>query len=59
MACEHCVRAVTQAVEALPGVSGVKADLSAGAVTVCHDAAIQPVEAIRAAIEAEGYAAMG
>jgi copper chaperone len=52
MTCEHCVRAVTAAVSALPGVGGVTVDLTAGRVRVegAPDAA-----AVKAAIEEEGY----
>lgn len=52
MTCEHCVRAVTQAVRALPGVEDVSVDLEHGRVTVTG----QPDEkAVRAAIAEEGY----
>jgi copper chaperone len=30
MSCQHCVRAVTKALEAIPGVTDVKVDLSRG-----------------------------
>jgi copper chaperone CopZ len=33
MTCEHCVRAVTEELEALPGVSSVRVNLKAGGVT--------------------------
>ena len=52
MTCEHCRRAVTQAVSALPGVASVLVDLAAGRVQVEG----QPDPAtVRDAIEAEGY----
>ena len=52
MTCGHCVKAVTKAVEALPGVERVEVDLAAGRVTVvgAADAAL-----VRKAIETEGY----
>jgi copper chaperone len=52
MTCGHCVKAVTKAVEALPGVERVEVDLAAGRVTVAG-----AVEAalVRKAIETEGY----
>ena len=53
MTCEHCVRAVTDAVAALPGVSGVAVDLGGGRVRV--EGEPDPAS-VRAAIEAEGYA---
>lgn len=52
MTCEHCVRAITQAVKALPGVEGVSVDLARGDVTVTGT----PSErAVRDAIAEEGY----
>ena len=52
MSCDHCVRAVSAAVRAVPGADGVAVDLDAGLVRVdgTPDAA-----SVRAAIEAEGY----
>ena len=55
MSCEHCVKAVTSAAGALPGVSGVSVDLAGKTVTVEHDPAQSPLAAISAAIEEEGY----
>ena len=52
MTCEHCVRAVTGAVGALPGVSDVTLDLVAGRV---HVAGQTDPAAVKAAIEQEGY----
>ena len=52
MTCAHCVRAVTEAVAGLPRVAAVRVDLAAGAVRIEGDADEQ---AVRAAIEAEGY----
>ncbi|MFC7677096.1 cation transporter [Mycolicibacterium sp. GCM10028919] len=52
MTCGHCVSAITSAVSALPGVTGVDVDLEAGSVRVegTPDAA-----AVTAAIEDAGY----
>jgi len=52
MSCGHCVASITTAVTALPGVTGVDVDLTAGAVRVdgTPDAA-----AVTAAIEDAGY----
>ncbi len=52
MTCEHCVRAVTDAVCALPGVVGVAVDLGAARVKVQGE---PDPAAVRAAIENEGY----
>ena len=53
MTCEHCVRAVTRAVEAVPGVAAVRVDLARGLVDVQGDANPQDVAA---AVVEEGYA---
>ena len=52
MTCEHCVKAVSKAVRAVPGAEAVAVDLARGIVTVegHPDAA-----AVRAAITEEGY----
>lgn len=55
MSCEHCVRAVANAVGALPGVAGVSVDLAAKTVSVEHDAAQCPLERIRLEIQDQGY----
>lgn len=52
MSCGHCERAVIQAIQALDPVAQVRVDLAAGTVRV--DSALDE-QAIRAAIEAEGY----
>lgn len=55
MACEHCVKAITNAVGALSGVSGVSVDLEGKAVTVDHDPDQAPVQTIKSEIEDQGY----
>lgn len=55
MSCEHCVRAVREEVGAVAGVREVDVDLATKAVLVHGDAPDDA--AIRAAIEAAGYAA--
>ena len=55
MSCDHCVKAVTNAVNALPGIGSVAVDLNAGTVTVEHDPGITDVAGIRAEIEDQGY----
>lgn len=59
MACEHCVRAVTNAVGALPGVGSVSVDLGQKTVAVQFDSAKSTVENIVAAIEDQGYDVVG
>jgi len=55
MSCEHCVKAVTGAVGALPGVSDVVVDLDAKTVTIEHDPNKTDVANINSAIEDQGY----
>jgi copper chaperone len=55
MSCEHCVKAVTNAVTALPGVTGVQVDLKGKTVTVDHDPAQSPLAKIQFEIEEQGY----
>jgi len=54
MSCEHCVAAVSASVGELAGVSGVDVDLANGNVVVRGSDV--DGEAVRAAIEAAGYA---
>lgn len=55
MSCSHCVNAVTKAVTALEGVSGVSVDLEGKTVTVDYDADQVSLESVKEAIEEEGY----
>jgi copper chaperone len=52
MTCGHCVSAITSAVSALPGVTGVDVDLEEGSVRVEGTPA---ADAVTAAIEDAGY----
>lgn len=54
MSCEHCVKAITKAVSALPGASDVTVDLKAKTVTVEHDQALS-LDKIKYEIEEQGY----
>ncbi|MFI5832231.1 heavy-metal-associated domain-containing protein [Micromonospora sp. NPDC051300] len=58
MTCEHCVRAVTGELSALPGVDEVRIDLAAGTATVTSDGPL-PVESVRAAVDEAGYELVG
>jgi copper ion binding protein len=53
MTCGHCVMAVTQEVEQIPGVTGVDVDLQAGRVVV-HGEGFSD-QAIREAVDEAGY----
>lgn len=59
MSCEHCVKAVRNAVGALPGVSGVAVDLKAKTVTVEHDPATATLEKIKTEINDQSYDIVG
>lgn len=52
MSCGHCVRAVTQAIQALDQAARVEVDLAAGLVRV--EASLDAAQ-IQAAIREEGY----
>lgn len=53
MTCGHCVAAVTEEVEQVPGVTGVSVELERGRVLV--EGASVDDGAIRAAVEEAGY----
>lgn len=55
MSCEHCVKAVTRAVGALPGIGSVNVELAAHTVTVEYDAAKTSPDKIKAEIEDQGF----
>ena len=54
MSCQHCVRAVTKALEAIPGVTDVKVDLARGEASFEE---AQPVDeqTLRERIRKAGY----
>jgi copper chaperone CopZ len=53
MSCQHCVRAVRTALEAVPGVSVSRVDL--GVAEVTFDPAQASIEAIAGAVTDAGY----
>jgi copper chaperone len=55
MTCSHCVASVTEEVQELPGVTGVRVDLDTGALTVTSDRPLAD-EQVRSAVEEAGYA---
>jgi len=55
MSCGHCVKAVSGAVNSLPGIGSVSVDLATGTATVEHDPALSPLDVIRERIEEQGY----
>jgi copper chaperone len=54
MTCEHCMAAVTKALQSLPGVLEVRVDLASGLVTYQSAKPVAPEEAARV-IAAAGY----
>jgi copper chaperone len=55
MSCEHCVKAVSGAAKALPGVAKADVDLKGGTVALEYDSAQTALQDIKAAIEDQGY----
>ncbi len=58
MSCAHCVRHVTEALQALSEVSAVSVDLEAGQAKLEAADTLAP-EAIRAAVDEAGYEVTG
>lgn len=54
MTCGHCVKAVTEEVSEIPGVTAVDVELESGRVTVTAAADPTP-EAMAAAVDEAGY----
>jgi copper chaperone len=56
MSCSHCVSAVKEALEDVPGVAQAEVDLALGSAKVEHVDATDPSTLIKA-VEEEGYSA--
>ena len=56
MTCEHCVRAVINAISGISGTSDVTVNLEDGSASFGYDPVKTGLEAIKAAIAEEGYA---
>jgi copper chaperone len=56
MSCDHCVRAVTQAIRAEDPAAELRIDLQTGRL---HAITALPREKVAAAVEAEGYGVGG
>ena len=54
MTCSHCVKAVTEEITALDGVTDVSVDLESGRVQISSDAPIER-SALEAAVDEAGY----
>ena len=59
MSCQHCVKAVHNAVSALPGVQSVEVNLAGKTATVTYDPDQCPLEKIKLEIEDQGYDVVG
>jgi copper chaperone len=57
MSCEHCVRAVTQALQGTDGVRNAMVDLKAARATVEYDEDKTNPRALAGAVMDEGYTA--
>ena len=55
MSCEHCVRAVTSALNAIKGVKEVKVSLEGKSAQIVYDDELTNVSEIESAIMEEGY----
>jgi copper chaperone len=55
MSCDHCVKAVTDAVSALGGVESVNVSLAGHTAEVRYDPAKVSLDAIKAAIAGEDF----
>ena len=55
MTCGHCVKAVTEEVAAIPGVTGVDVDLASGRLTLTSDAPVDFDRVVEAVGEAGNY----
>ncbi|MDR3314984.1 MAG: copper ion binding protein [Coriobacteriales bacterium] len=56
MSCQHCVKAVTEALEQLPGVKKAKVSLDKAEAVVKHDASVT-ADAMKKAVEEAGFTA--
>jgi copper chaperone len=54
MSCGHCAAAIQTSLEAIPGVSGVEADLGARVVRVTAEESVSP-QAAAEAVRTAGY----
>jgi copper chaperone len=57
MTCQGCVNSLTRALTATPGVRSAEVTLQPAQACIEHDAAIAPVDRLRAVIEDAGFEA--
>lgn len=54
MTCDHCVKAVSDEIAKIDGVTGVDVELATGSVTVASDSGVDDAD-VRAAVDEAGY----
>ncbi len=59
MSCDHCKKAVTDALKAIDGVHSVDVDVAAGKATVSFDPGRTTLAALKEAVEEAGYDVRG
>ena len=59
MSCQHCVKAVTETLSSLQGISGVSVDLEGGLVSFNYDPSAASLAAVETAITDAGYDVTG
>jgi len=57
MTCQGCVKSLTRALTATPGVQSATVTLEPGQASIEHDPATVPVDRLRAVIEDAGFEA--
>lgn len=55
MSCDHCKKAVTDALKEVTGVASVDVDLEAGKASVTHDPSQASKDTLKEAVEEAGY----
>ncbi len=55
ISCDHCVKTITQALNALTGVGAVEVDIDTKRVRAAFDPDLVDEQRIEAALEEEGY----
>ena len=55
ISCDHCARAITQALAPQPGIAAVEVDVAGKRVTVEYDERLLSLTRIEALLDEEGY----
>ncbi len=59
VSCDHCARAITQALTPQPGIAAVQVDVAGKHVTVEYDERLMALTRIEALLDDEGYPVEG